>query len=444
MGHSTRKYSSGLTLIETMVGSALFLVVALFTYQAFGTLMDAVVMSKAKIAATALANEKFEIIRNLPYADVGIISGLPAGKLTKNETTNKDNYTFNVVTTIRNVDDPFDGTIGGVPNDNSPADYKLVDLDITCTNCKVFNPLNFTTLVAPRAIESASGGALFIRAFDASGVAVSGASVHIVNTQTNPDTIIDEVTDNDGWVKIIGATAGTNAYNISVTKSGYSTDQTYPVDGAAGANPTKPDSTVTTGSVTQVSFAIDRLSNLNVSTVNASCAALPSIGFSLTGTKLIGTPSNLKYTTQNFNTNASGELTIPNLEWDTYSTLLTSSSYNLAGVNATPSFSINPNEDKSVQLIVVPHVNRAILITVKDSAGNPINGADVRLQKSGFDQTKTTSATGACPTPGQAFWNGLASGTYTVRVTKSGYQTYNSSSFSMNNGWQQMSITLNP
>lgn len=433
----------GFTLIETLVGSAVFIIIALSAYKAFGVLMDTVTESQAKIAATEVANEKFEIIRNLPYSDVGIVGGLPVGKINRTQTITKDNFSFNVTTTIRSVDDPFDGTIGGNPSDTSPADYKLADLDITCTNCKIFAPLKFTTLFASRALETgATNGALFVQVFDASGIPVPGASLHIVNTQTNPDTIIDETTDNTGWVKIVDAIPGTNAYNMTATKSGFSQDQTYPLGGAAGANPIKPDSTVVAQQITQLSLAIDRLASLNVNTVDASCVALPSIGFSITGTKLIGTPAVLKYPVHNFTSDATGILAIPNLEWDTYSTLLTSASYDLAGSNPQASFNLNPNENKTLQIIAVPHANMAILVSVKDSGNVAIDGATVRLQKSGFDQTKTTNS-GTCPMPGQVFWNGLTSGTYTMTITKAGYQT-SVTSVVVSTNWQNKIITLTP
>ncbi len=434
---------NGFTLIETLVGSAVFIVIALSAYKAFGVLMDAVSESQAKIAATEVANERFEIIRNLPYSDVGIVGGLPVGKITRTQTVTRDSFTFNVTTTIRSVDDPFDGTIGGSPSDTSPADYKMADLDITCTNCKIFSPLKFTTLLAPHALETGvTNGALFMQVFNASGIPIPGASLHIVNTQTNPDTIIDETTDNGGWVKIVDAVPGTNAYNITATKSGYSQDQTYPIGGAAGATPVKADSTVATGQITQLSFAIDTLSSINVTTLDGSCAPLPNMGLSLTGTKLIGTPSVLKYPVHTFTTGSAGTLLIPNLEWDTYSTLLTSLSYDLAGTTILPSFTLNPGETKTLQLVAVPHVNMALLVSVKDAANNPIDGALVRLQKTGFDQTKTTN-TSVCPTSGQVFWNGLTSGTYTMTITKAGYQI-SSTSVNVSTNWQSKIITLTP
>jgi len=433
----------GFSLIETLVGSAVFVIVALATYNAFVVLMNAAGASRAKVAATELANEQFEIIRNLPYVNIGIIAGLPVGKIARTQNLTRDGYTFTVLTTIRSVDDSFDGTLGGSPNDTSPADYKLADLDITCTNCKSFSPLSFTTLLAPHALETAStNGALYIRTIDANSNPVPGASLHIVNIQTNPDTIIDETTDNTGWLRIVDAIPGTAAYNITATKTGYSQDQTYPVGGAAGASPIKPDSNVVTKAITQLSFTIDLLSSISVSSISSTCAALPNIGFSLTGTKTIGT-NVLKYIAHSFTTNSSGAYSVSNLEWDTYAVLLTSASYDLAGTSLFPNFALSPNENENLSLIVVPHVNGALLVSVQDSSGAAIDGATVHLQKTGFDQTKTTNS-GSCATPGQVFWNGLASGTYTLSISSAGYQTYTNSALSVSTTWQNKSVTLTP
>lgn len=433
----------GFTLIETLVGSAVFLLVALSSYNAFGVLMDAVSSSQAKIAATSVANERFEIIRNLPYDDVGIVAGLPVGKIIRTQTVTRDNYSFIIQTTIRSMDDPFDGTIGGSPADTSPADYKLADIDITCSNCKFFAPLKFVTLVAPHSLETAStNGALFIRVFDADGLPIQGSSVHIVNTQTNPDTIINETTDNAGWIKIVDAPPGTNAYNITATKSGFSQDQTYPIGGAAGANPVQPDATVVLQQVTQTSFSIDRLSPLTVGTVDASCVALPGIDFSLTGTKLIGAPSVLKYPTQNFTTDISGTYVFPGLEWGTYTMSPTLAPYDLIGTTLPLTFSVNPNENLNMQVVLGSPSDPTLLVFVKAEDDTPIDGATVRLEKIGFDETKITNL-GACALPGQVFWNGLASGAYTLTVSGTGFQT-SVTPINMTSSWQSQTITLVP
>ncbi len=146
-----KKYSYGLSLIETLVGSAIFLIIALATYRAFTVLMTAVVAAQAKTAAASVANETVEIIRNLPYTSVGTVGGTPAGSISPNQNITKNDYTFTVVIAINNIDDSFDGVS---PADTAPADYKLIDLTITCSNCNSFSTMKFNTLVAPRALES--------------------------------------------------------------------------------------------------------------------------------------------------------------------------------------------------------------------------------------------------------------------------------------------------
>ena len=163
MKGKNNKYWGGFTLVEVIIGAAIFVVIAMSVYQAFVIVMDIIRASKEKITATALGNEQFEIIRNLPYADVGIINGLPAGKIPANQNLVRNNLDFIIKTTIRNIDDPFDGTIGGAQNDLSPADYKLVELGISCPTCHRFPNLSLTTFISPKNLESAStNGALLL------------------------------------------------------------------------------------------------------------------------------------------------------------------------------------------------------------------------------------------------------------------------------------------
>jgi hypothetical protein len=433
----------GFGLIETLVGTAIFILIAVSTYQVFGILMESVALSRTKIAAGSLANEQFEIIRNLPYLDVGIVGGIPSGKIQRNQTLIRDNYSFFVKTTIRSIDDIFDGTIEGDPSDLSPADYKLIDLDISCPSCKKLGNLNFSTIVAPKDLETAStNGALFMRVFDFAGLPIQGVNIHLENNQNTPNITIDETTDNDGWLKIVDAIPGIEAYSITASKNGYSTDKTYATNSEAGPTPIKLDATVVVKQVTQLSFSIDKLSSLIVSTINPSCEKLPDTNFSLVGTKLIGTPSVLKYEEHSFTTNNTGDLTISNLEWDSYSAL--GDTHDIAGTIPISPINLLPEENKIFKIISVPHLGNSLLISIKDGAGNAIDGVTVTLQKSAFNQTKTTSNLG-CNPPGQVFWNELEIGTYDLIISKTGYETLNNS-IKIENAtpWQNLNVNLTP
>ena len=382
----------GFTLIESLVGVAVFMIIAVSVYQAYAATINAVRVSRLKITATALANEQFEIIRNLPYTDVGVVGSIPNGQVPHLQNLVRDNTEFVVETTIRNIDDPFDGTIGGSPNDLSPADYKLAELEISCPACRNFTTLHFTTQVGPRNLETAStNGALFVQVFDASGQPVSGADVHIVNNQAVPAIVIDDTTNNDGLLQIVDAPPGVEAYEITVSKSGYSADQTYQTGAPGNPNPTKPHATVALQQLTQISFAIDRTSTLDVASVTDTCGSLPSIEFSLDSSKLIGTnPDVLKYSAPHI-TDGSGTKTISGLEWDTYNLNLTDGLYDLAGAVPLLPVALNPNTNQDFKLIVSPKDVRSVLVTVKDASTQlPLSDATVRLEGAGVDATLTT------------------------------------------------------
>lgn len=383
----------GFSLVELLVGVAVFSVICVSVYTSYISIFEVVHTSRGKLQAVDLVNEQFEIIRNLPYSDVGIYGGIPNGILDNTQTLVRGQNTFDVLTTIRNVDDPFDGTLGGAPNDLSPADFKLVEIEINCSTCKNFTPIVFTSRVAPKNLETAStNGALFVRVFDANGDPVVGANVHVENSQTVPPIVIDDVTNTNGMLQIVDAPPGVNAYDITVTKSGYSTDRTI-APTVGNPNPSKPLATVVLQQVTQLSFTIDRVSNFNVSSVTQTCTPVPSIDFNLKGNKLVGsTPDVLKYDLDK-TTNGGGTLTISDLEWDSYSFIGEDDIYDIIGWNPISPVNLIPNSSQSVQLVVAPKNPRTLVVTVLDgSTGLPLSDVNVELSKASF--TTVTSATG--------------------------------------------------
>ena len=299
---------SGFTFIETLVGISVLVIVAVGILGAFNYLSRAVSIARAKVAAVALANDEIELLRNLDYLNVGVSGSIPAGVLSYTATTTRSGFNFLITRTIRNVDDPFDSTLGGSPNDTAPADYKLAEIQVDCTSCLFTTTHKMTTIVAPKNLEiSSGGGALFIRVFDANGLPVPQANVHMFNNKLSPNLLVDDVTNNLGLLQLIDIPQSVGGYNTTVTKSGYSTDGTYPPGGSDNPNPTAGDSTVSAGEVTQVSFFIDKTSTINVMTTNLVCATVPSASFQVDGSKLIGTsPDKPKYS-QSFITDASGK-----------------------------------------------------------------------------------------------------------------------------------------
>ncbi|WKZ29487.1 MAG: carboxypeptidase-like regulatory domain-containing protein [Patescibacteria group bacterium] len=386
------KARQGSTLLETVVGMAVFLLVAVSLYEAVSAAYRAVRLSRIQVITAALANEQFELVRNMSYADVGIVNGLPSGKIPYQQTLTRSGIPFVLTSTIRNIDDPFDGTLGGTPGDTSPADYKLYELAISCADCDGFPLTKFTTNVAPKSLETAStNGALFIQAIDANGQAVAGANVKVINASATPPFTINDVTNAQGSLQLVDVPPGINAYNVLVTKDGYSVDRTYG-DESSIVNPLKPHGTVALQQVTQMSFAIDRTSTLNVSSVTDTCNPVPNVDVSLTGAKLNGTNPDQPKFSGAFATDGVGSLQLPALEWDSYQVLLTDAGYDLAGAIPPLPLALSPNTTQNFQLIVSPKAGRSILVTVKDGATQlPLTDASVTLTRNGSFQTLITN-----------------------------------------------------
>lgn len=404
MQYKLHKKQSGFTLVELVVGVAVFTIICVSVYGAYVSIFDTVKVSKARLDAVDLANEQLEIIRNMSYADVGISGGIPSGKLIHEKDLLRDQKVYHITTTVRNIDDPFDGILGGAPNDLSPADFKLVEVEIGCTVCQNYKPIIVTTRVAPKNLETAStNGALFIKAFDGNGDPIPDANIHIQNDLVNPAIVIDDATNVSGMLQVVDAPPGVNAYKITATKSGYSTDSTSDFT-ITNPNPTKPHATVVLQQVTQLSFVIDKLSRLNVSSVTQTCNPVSSIDFNIKGTKLIGTnPDVLKYNSDKV-TNSSGILNINNLEWDSYTINMTDSAYDLVGVSPISPINLIPDSTQDMQLVVLPKSSRTVLVSVKDSATNlPLSGVDITISKSGFTSESKVTGQGFL---GQTDWSG--------------------------------------
>jgi hypothetical protein len=389
-----RASNRGLSLVEALIGIAIFSLVSLGVYQAYSRINDLIKLAQTKLTAVSLANEQFEIIRNLPYSDVGISGGLPVGRIPHTRTVNRNGKDFILTTTIRNIDDAFDGKLGGTPNDLSPADYKLAEVEVTCPTCRNFSSSYFTTNIAPKNLETSSNnGAIFIKVFDANGNAIPNASVHVENKNEIPNITIDDVTDNSGMLQIIDAPPGTEAYQIFVSKNNYSSEQTYPTGAVANPHPTKPNANVLTQQLTQTSFAIDKVSTMNVSSVTEACGPVPNVDFSLSGAKLIGTNPDIKKYSSSFQTGANGLKTVSGLEWDTYSMAVGSSgSYDLLGISPSFPLNISPNATQNVQIVLAPADPISYLVSVTDAVSNlPLSGVSVHLTNaSGFDSTLIT------------------------------------------------------
>jgi len=384
---------SGFSFIELLVVLGILAILFGGIFGAYATILDTVVNGERRTAAVSVLNRQFEIIRNLTYEQVGTVNGIPPGIIPENQTIMFGEYIFSVTTTIRNIDDPFDGTVTGNPHDASPADYKLVEMQTMCTSCRQGAPILETGRVAPKNLESISmNGSLFVNVFNASGLSIPGANVHIVNQSTTPTIDITDTTDASGTLQLVDVPTSTQAYQITVTKAGFSTDKTYPIGAPANPNPIVAHATVVSQTVTQVSFVIDALSALTVQSKDITCTPLASQPFLIRGSKIIGTnPTVYKLATTTFNTNAQGLFVFPGLEWDLYDLAFTGSG-DVAGTIPLTPLTVNPSSSLEASFILAPPNPDSLLLTVKDGVtGAVLPETDVAITLGGFSGSKKTN-----------------------------------------------------
>lgn len=379
----------GFSLVEVVVGSALLVIVSLSVYEAYASVMKLSRGSGDKILATLIANEQIEVLHNLPYQSVGEIGGLPAGLLTHSTTTIRNNKTFEINTTIRNVDDPFDGIF---PVDTSPSDYKLASVVVTCLTCTQTTVVDLTTTIAPKNLENVTNnGALFLSVTDALGAPVVGASINVVNQAQGLNKI--DTTDVNGLLKIYEIIPASLAYAVTVTKAGFSTDRTYEPT-PENQSPSVRALTAAAGTITSGSFSIDALSSLSVESVNSSCAHIGDFDFTIHGNKTIGTTNNdpvYKYSTLQ-KTSAGGLLSLGQMEWDYYHFLSNDFAYDLAGSLPTGPVNVTPGANVSASLVLKPRNPASLMVAVKDQTTKlPVSNATVTLTPaSGSSETLIT------------------------------------------------------
>ena len=373
------KHSEGFTLIESLISIAIFVMLVSVIYQTFFLLYRNSITNWENTTISSLARQYLENARNIPYAQIGTIQGNPHGNLPDSanpSTTVVGNTTYQVYFEITYIDDGADGTIL-LGTDPAPDDYKQVKLSVKNTTTNQIT--NFVTNIVPSGLENmTNGGALSLSVMDAFGQPVSGATINITNSVLNPSINLSRISDSNGkWVEV-GLPDSANSYHITVTKSGYSNDQTYPISGS-NPSPTKGDATISNGQVTQISFAIDKTSNLTFNTVNQTCTAISGVGLEIRGSKLIGTPNVFKYD-NTFTSNSGGQVSLSNIEWDNYTPALTGNTYMIYGSSPIQQINLLPNTTQLFNLILGAKTANSLLVIVKDaSTGNPIEGANVNL-----------------------------------------------------------------
>jgi hypothetical protein len=433
----------------------------------FGALIGTLIMTlqtvnsgKVRTAATSLASEQMEKLRNLPYDSLSTQHGtiLPQGDIPDTQTLTRSGTRYDLTTTIISVDDPLDGCAIPDPDhlgqfvctdgetsatqDIVPVDYKRISIGVSQAGSSLAIAKISSDTAAKAAETPSNTGMLLVIVNNALGQPIEGATVTITNTSQG--VYIQALTNILGYVFVANVPPDhQNGYHIVTTKDGYSTDNTTSRT-AQNPNQVQPDVDIYAQQVTTQTLAIDHLATYKVSVKNESGGSVTGLGITVTGGKLVATNPDTPKNTYTATTDGVGEATFSNIEWDSYQVSLPSGYYlavsspyqpvavdpnatitNVVTTTTDPNFprieSVNPNSGNT---------NTVVQITIEGA--NFLSDTTVILRKAGFADL---SPTATVVNPNQKTvtvdfnLSGAATGPWDIVVTTSGKQIIEESGF---------------
>ncbi len=341
----------GMSLMDVMIGAALFLIVFVAIAVLLRTSVMLSTVTKAKTGADAILSERMEYIRSLSYSAVGTVGGTPEGVLEANATSTENGVVYATHISVAYADDSHDG-LGASDANSITGDYKIVEIDVTYDVHGVHTEKNVGTVAPPHTETSLSGGTIVVHVVNALGVAVTGATVHITNTTVTPSADISAFTNAKGFASFSGILEGTG-YAVTVNEVGYSSAETYSRT-AGNPNPASPDLTVTEGQTTVATFAIDQQAVLTLQTRSMDSTPLGNVSLVLTGSKTIGTSATGApvYTTESHVTTDLAGTAVVALPWDIYQVV--PSGYSVASSSVLLPLQLLPGDTTMAVLTLTP------------------------------------------------------------------------------------------
>jgi prepilin-type N-terminal cleavage/methylation domain-containing protein len=322
-----RKYRNkrGFTIIEGLVALFVFSILVVTFYKLFTATMMHMQDSKYRRGAVALAYERMEHFRNMPYPDIGTQANVPFGNIEDDERITVNGLNYRIIVSVFYIDDPADGES---PADSIPTDYKRVSTSIVWG--KAFNDgvskydavhsdmyrdyrvTLVTQFIPPGGLETAdeSSGVLSINVlndYTEPISPVSGATVIITDNDCgatgHPDcshNIFSGTTDSDGNFMYVGAPLCTDCYEIVIAKAGYETRSTKDAFiGNDGIDPIEEGEYeplykhqgVISGELTAISFNTNKISQMTIISQDPFGNLIPGVTFDIKGGEKLGVTS---------------------------------------------------------------------------------------------------------------------------------------------------------
>ncbi len=251
--------------VELIVVSAISVLIFGALFVSFQFTVELIATTRAKLSALSLANDRMEFFRSLPYDDVGVVAGFPAGTVPQTSTTTLNGIEFVERVRIDYVNDPADDT-AGVDDNGIITDYKQIRLEYNWNVDGNPNSLSLTSYIVPRSVESnVGGGTVRIQVLDADSTPLQGASVRLFTSSTTFSYDVTNPTTAAGAA--LFAVPADSGYQVEVSANIagalYSTSSTY-VPSTANPNPVVGPFAVLEADVSTLTFQIGELSDLTL------------------------------------------------------------------------------------------------------------------------------------------------------------------------------------
>jgi prepilin-type N-terminal cleavage/methylation domain-containing protein len=417
-GRRRQARSSGFTLIELLVATFIVGVTVVGLFSLFVLSLRAAQEAERRVAAVALAAERAEMVRNLPYTDVGTQGGLPPGPLAQEEDVVRNDVTYTVHTDVRYVDDPYDDQ---APADVLNTDYKQVRIEVAWPSPNNGKPVLQLMHVAPAGIEGGeAAGTLDFQALSAAGAGVPETVVQLVNSALDPAVNVVTQTDDEGRVLLPGLPEAAGSYELAVGKTGFTSEQTYDTTASFIPDADHVHLSALTGTVTEKTFFIDQVSSVAITTVDEAAQPIGGVAYEMHGTKTIGTDDTAQPVyvfAESGQTDGLGSASYDPMVWDSYSFSIDGTSgYDIKETNLLLPLTVDPNEALDLVVTLTDHTPISLHVAVITPSGEPIDNATVQLTGNGADETSITGVVG------QIFFGDLpVNGEYTLEISAPGF-----------------------
>jgi hypothetical protein len=333
------------------------------------------------------------------------------------------------------VDDPYDGTLGGSPNDTAYKDYKIVKITVSWNNGTAdAGSVDLISRFVPPGLEVATSGdgILSINIFSDQdgGAGVPQATVQVVNS----DLGFSETrqTDNSGNIMIVGAQESIQKYQVFVSKSDYETTNTLAPFPDTTYNPVDTHASVVAGSLNVTNIALNKTADLTIKTQDYFGNTIPDIGFDLVGGRRLGAEVTYPYADifnliETDQTDSSGEKQYSSISPGQYKFSLDSSitDYEFIGTDPAPPFLLSSEQDLEFKVVLAEKDVTSLLVKIAvDGNEDPLVDATVELSNTlGYNESTTTDTNSSAFFP-KTEGTPLVSGAYTLDVSADGFDDY--------------------